>query len=263
MKLKTAYRPKKPEAQPQSELPVDIPPVEESAAQNIPTVEIDGKEPESIAAVTVDIPAGEKIDPEAVEQALQEAVVADEAAQALRQQIAAVHQAERQAKLATVDPRTLPLEDRIALWQQHGLSVQEAQFVREHPEIADHPQVSNHAAALALREGFERDSPEYFERVLETFQAHMRGMQRQAAATALEFFRPKPPRQAPPRTAAAIVSAPVSRDVPDGIPRELKPNQVRLSPEEIEAARLSGISTVEYARHKLRLLQEKASGQRQ
>ena len=91
----------------------------------------------------------------------------------------------------------------------------------------------------------------------------MRQMQAEAAATAPEFFKPPPPKQPVQPSRSAYMSAPVSREVPDGIPRELKPSQVRLSPEEVEAARLSGISTVAYARNKLRLLREKASGQRQ
>jgi hypothetical protein len=59
------------------------------------------------------------------------------------------------------------------------------------------------------------------------------------------------------------VSAPVSREVPSSIPKPVNRNRVELSVEEQQIAAASGISAVEYAKHKLRLLKEKAEGTRQ
>jgi hypothetical protein len=60
-----------------------------------------------------------------------------------------------------------------------------------------------------------------------------------------------PPRRSPP------ASAPVTREIPTGTPR---PGTVQLTPFEREAARIAGVSDVEYARGKIRLAQEKAAG---
>jgi hypothetical protein len=249
MAVKSAYKPK-----PSS--PVDL-----------PKVTIDGKEPESIAAVSVDLSPGEEPS-EAVQEALQEAAQADEAAAALKKQIEAVYAAEetqRQAALAANIHR-LPLDEKIKIWQANGLSDAEADFLRQNPEVANHPEVSGWAANKAMHEGHQRDSAAYFQAVEENFQAAMRHMQAQASSPQVpEFFRAPPPRQPMPRTPAHFVSAPVTRgDVPDGTPRQLNnPGKVTLTAEQREAAKLSGITEVEYARHLLRLQKEKAAGMRQ
>jgi hypothetical protein len=81
--------------------------------------------------------------------------------------------------------------------------------------------------------------------------------QARAAQPTPAIFQPPPP---PDR--AAIYSAPVSRRDIGGV-REPSPSSVRLSPEEKEIAAVSGLSQVEYARHKLRLEAEKRRGERQ
>jgi hypothetical protein len=45
--------------------------------------------------------------------------------------------------------------------------------------------------------------------------------------------------------------------------REPSPRSVKLSPAEQQIAAASGISDIEYARHKLRMEREKRSGERQ
>jgi len=50
---------------------------------------------------------------------------------------------------------------------------------------------------------------------------------------------------------------PVSRTVPSGA---VRPGEIKLSPAEREAARIAGVSDVEYARGKVRLMEEKARG---
>jgi hypothetical protein len=58
----------------------------------------------------------------------------------------------------------------------------------------------------------------------------------------------------------APVSAPVSRSIPSYQSAATVPSKVDLSLEEREMARLSGISDVEYAANKIRLLRAKAAG---
>jgi hypothetical protein len=240
MKLKSAHRKERPQ-------PADI-----------PTVEIDGAQPESVSAVSIEAPEG--ANSEAVQEALQTAVQSDDAAEALRKQIAEVRRAEEMQRLAAKaanSPALLSPEDRIALWRANGLTDREADFLTEHPHMMDAPQVVNHASALALQD-YERDTPEYFDAVRENFEEAMRQLQSQAAQGAPEFFQPPMPKQPAPRSEASFVSAPVSRDgAPSGGSRtETNPSKITLTAEQVEAAKIAGISTVEYARQLLRLRSE-------
>ena len=54
-----------------------------------------------------------------------------------------------------------------------------------------------------------------------------------------------------------MVSAPVSRDIPDATGRRESHRKITLTPQEIEMARVSNISVEEYARQKLKLSQTK------
>jgi hypothetical protein len=126
-----------------------------------------------------------------------------------------------------------------------------------------------------LNAGVARDLPD-FNRIMEThFDALMQRAEAQMQAAAAQltptaeptpaFFEPppSPPEPAPPpENRAHIVSAPVSRRDAGGY-REPSPSSVRLTPAELEVARSAGISTTEYARHKLRMEREKRSGERQ
>ena len=161
---------------------------------------------------------------------------------------------------------TLPAEPeaRIALWRQHGLSADDASFLAAHLELAAEP----HLCRLASDEAalhHERDTDDHRAATLEAFH---RLQEQQAQATASpaatpEFFRP-PPAPAPerPAPASSFVSAPVSRG-PIGGYREPSPRQVKLTGEEQQIARASGISDIEYARNKLKMLRERAAGERQ
>ena len=125
----------------------------------------------------------------------------------------------------------------------------------------DFPQIASLAANEALSAGVEKDSHEYWKAIEEGFDKHMAALKAQAIP---KFFEPLPSPPPPaPRGPAHFVSAPVSKTVPDGSLREWNPSQVRLSAEEVEHARVSGISATEYARQKLRLAREKAAGLRQ
>jgi hypothetical protein len=64
----------------------------------------------------------------------------------------------------------------------------------------------------------------------------------------------------PEQTASSIYSAPVSRQVGGGsVPTS--PRSVTLTTAEREAARMSGISEMEYARNKILLMQRQARGE--
>ena len=94
----------------------------------------------------------------------------------------------------------------------------------------------------------------------ELFHKHLEATNAQAGAQIPTFFQPPPaPEQPGP---ASYVSAPVSRGAVGGY-REPSPSQVKLSPDELQIAAASGISATEYAKNKLRLAREKASGERQ
>ena len=254
MRTKSKYR----------EIKSNIPPVEESAAENIPEMKLNGVEAEPVAAVSAEIPPQPEPDLEAIAKAANEAATADEAALALRKQLEQIRASEelqrQQAAVMMAAQRPLTREQKLEFWRQRGLSDEETRFLQANPEMIDHSAITNHAAAQALQAGHERDSEPYFAAVKTNFEEQMKRQQAQAAP---KFFEPPPQKAPAARSPAHIVSAPVSREVPSGGYREPNLSQVRLSPEEVEIAAASGISQVEYAKHKLRLMREKASGQRQ
>jgi hypothetical protein len=79
------------------------------------------------------------------------------------------------------------------------------------------------------------------------------------------FFQPPPVRMPAPRSTAAMVSAPVSRSIPsadrDRLPSN--PASVRLTPAQREAAKIAGVSELDYARGLVAVEQEKREGRRQ
>ena len=138
--------------------------------------------------------------------------------------------------------RPMSRDDKINLWRQQGLSDKEALFLRENPEMIDFPQISSLAANEALAAGIERDSEPYWKVVKHNFEKHMTQLKAQAEAAQKtpEFFQPPPPPA--PQTNSTIVCAPVSREAPGSRDREPIPTQVKLSPQELEIAKASGIS---------------------
>ena len=75
-------------------------------------------------------------------------------------------------------------------------------------------------------------------------------------ARAAQSRTPEPP----PRPTRVQYSAPVSRDVPNSNGKRT-PGKVTLTPQDQEAARISGISLEEYAKQKMRLAAMRASGE--
>ena len=242
-----------------------------------------------------DIPASEKIDIEVHDTAVPDvaaiepavAVVSadeypnpDEAGEALKRQLEHLRQSEeaqrqhhaavmaaRAAQMAAPAP-TLPegRAERIALWKQHGLSDDDAAFLQARPSMIDHPQLTRQAVDAAERSGLERGSDDFNIAVENNFATLQGRAEAQATpASTPKFF--EPPRQQPvsePAGPASYVSAPVSRHAPStGYRVPSSPSQVKLTPEEMQIAAASGISHTEYARHKLRMLKAKASGELQ
>ena len=123
---------------------------------------------------------------------------------------------------------------------------------------------ASEAAAEALAAGIERDSPQFFQAVEEGFAKRIEAMNQQPAAPPAAFSQPRSvaPSPAAPPDRSSLYAAPVSRTAPTGGYREPSPRQVRLSPAEVEIAKASGISEVEYSRNKLRMLRERAAGER-
>ena len=185
----------------------------------------------------------------------------DEAALALQRQIEELKRSEemqRQQQAVLQQPQPVTREQKLALWRQSGLSEEEAHFLQRNPEMIDHPQITGFAVSQAEQAGYQRGSDGHFDAVKKIFDEQFNGPQAESPAMPTpKFFRPPPP-PAPARP-SNLVSAPVSRTVPDGSPRPR--GKVTLSPDEQEAARISGVSLEEYAKEKARYQGMKASGE--
>jgi hypothetical protein len=200
--------------------------------------------------------------PEAV-QAEQSAIEADAAAQALKAQLAAHRQAEtlqaqHQATAMAQQQAPTTREEKLAAW---NLSEAETKFLTDHPEMLDNDRVLAAAIQTATRAGINRDAPEFLPKVKANFDVHLQRFQRQAAAQSPEFFRPTVPTAPSRPSPASYTSAPVSREASGERISRPGNSKVRLSAEEMDMARLSGISVEEYARQKLTLQLKKQSGE--
>src|SRR5262249_18483924 len=135
----------------------------------------------------------------------------------------------------------------LAAWKAQGMSDADHDFLAAHPHMVEADRLTAIAAHQAATEGHQRDSDDHRKRTRELFDQHLARFQSQAPTP--QFFTQPPPPEPP--SAAAYVSAPVSREAPSGsgTRRELSPSQVKLSPQQREAAMLAGISEVEYARN--------------
>ena len=128
------------------------------------------------------------------------------------------------------------------------LSSRSADWVRAHPEFATNQNQFNKMLAahnLAVADGIEPDSPEYFESVETTLRIRQQPQAEYQEPTH-EAAQVTQRRTAPP-------AAPVSRS---SGPPGTKPNRVTLSADEREIASMMGMSDQEYARSKLALIKE-------
>ncbi len=156
---------------------------------------------------------------------------------------------------------------RVEFLQSQGLTRAEAEFFDQHEDMMLNQQQASEAASEALAAGLERDSPQFFKAVEENFAKRLdalnqRAVEQPTLAAAPAVFAPRPAPPPAPPDRSGMYSAPVSRGTP-GTYREPSPSSVRLSPAELEIAQASKISATEYARLKLKMLKERAAGERQ
>lgn len=130
------------------------------------------------------------------------------------------------------------------------LTPRSAAWVRAHPECATDPRMYNKMLAahqLALADGIQPDTDEYFESVESTMRISPRRAEiEQRDDPMVEAAKPVARRSAPP-------SAPVTRA---GTGTGTRPNVVRLTSAEREIASMMQMTDQEYAREKMRLQKE-------
>jgi hypothetical protein len=188
-----------------------------------------------------------------------------DASLALQQQLQKLQESEQLQRQRA--PQQLPQtrEQKLHLWKQQGLTDAEANFLQQHPLMIDNPQAAAVAANEALAAGHARDSEQYWKATSMNFDNHIDRMRAQANPSEQPtpaFFQPPPPPKPPTRS--HVVSAPVSRSLPDeNRERDENPNKVTLSVDELAIAKASNISAADYARGKLELMRQKARGERQ
>jgi hypothetical protein len=175
----------------------------------------------------------------------------DTAALALRKQIDALRQSEELQKQYTD-----------AAIRQNQLAIESAkrrnEWLEKTPGAKDHVAELNVLHGAALQAGLADCSPGYFE-FLEQQLAALPQPAANAQHLVAEMRERTPPPPPPPRERAPIVSAPVSREIPSH--NGSRPTgKITLSAEQREAARMSGISEVEYGRQLLKLNQMKMDG---
>lgn len=126
------------------------------------------------------------------------------------------------------------------------LSPRSAAWVDEHPEFVRDPRLFRKMVAaheLAVSDGIEPDSDEYFAAVEQTLGVSKRVEVEDVTSSA----------SAPVQRRAAPAAAPVSRS---GTAGGSRPNVVRLTAAEREMADMMGMSEKDYARNKLALQRE-------
>jgi hypothetical protein len=133
------------------------------------------------------------------------------------------------------------------------LSPRSADWVRRNPQCVTDPRLYQKMVAahnLAVADGYEPDSDDYFGFIEDTIKINRRQAPQREVSDEEDNFssaaKPVQRRSAPP-------SAPVTRS---GTATGQRPNQVRLSAAEAETARDLGMTPEEYARNKLLLQKE-------
>jgi hypothetical protein len=262
MKMKTGYRPKKPE--------VEIPlPNNPAVAPDIPP------QPEA------------KFDTPAVEEKAEPPIAPeppkDEAAEALKKALAAEQRAaeyQRQMQQCAAQMAQPPAREQLLeQWRQQGMSETNLRFLVDNPELIDGWQLTVHAAQAATQQGHELDSDAHrqatrqiFHQYLEQIQAHAQAQAQPngngATPAPLTEPQPMPPNEQPrrqqqPAPRPSLYSAPPSRDVPgSGYRSDFAddPKSVRLTPDHLEAARIAGVTPEVYAKNLLKMERMKRDG---
>lgn len=131
------------------------------------------------------------------------------------------------------------------------LSKRSAEWVRSHPEYVTDPRLHNKMLAahqLAVSDGLEADSDEYFETVERVLNIRSAPREEAPEPTMSAASQPTQRRSSPP-PAAPVSRAPLSNS-------GTRPDVVRLTAAEREMARLNGMTEKEYARNKIALIKE-------
>jgi hypothetical protein len=201
---------------------------------------------------------------------------ADAATERLRQQLKALEQSQELSRRheAQVNQANQQLNQVFSFWKASGLSPDQEQALRANPALM--MQLSGFAATEAGKL-HPVNSPEYVEAGKKLFFQHLDhliGQARQHVATqqpAPESAMPVPmpptppglldpiPARQQPSGRSALVSAPVSREMPGY--RQNDNGKVTLSLAEQEAAKIAGVDLATYAREKRRYQILKAQGQ--
>ena len=170
----------------------------------------------------------------------------------------------RAARLQEMRPASR--QEKVAAWKEAGLSAANEEFMWAHPELIDHHEVTRYATQEALASGVKPDSDDFRSQVKARFDSAMRRLQAESEVEhgpTPAFFAPPPPKPAsePAVRSAAMVSAPVSREIPSHDRAVSIPSRVSLSAEERQIAAASGISDKEYAANKLGMMRMKQTGE--
>jgi len=222
---------------------------------------------------------------EAVAEAMQQAAVADEAAARLKREVertqlahagaAQRYQPEPPPPAPAPEPLPSGREERLDYWKRHsGMNEATVSYLRQHPKMIDEPRLFLHAVNAAANAGYDPNSPAFgaeIKNIFDRIMGRLEAAQHPQPPAEAEIEEPPeltphfPEVSSPEERASAIVSAPVSREVPSasGVRHQQSPSSVRLSPAQLDVARSAGISPAEYAKHLIRLEREKASGERQ
>jgi hypothetical protein len=159
----------------------------------------------------------------------------------------------------------------IQRWQKAGLTDHQAGFLRENPELIDDPGTLEAAVAHARMKGHEIDSPQYFDEVRGYADRHLGPPPKDEYALDDEPYQPSkseslPDDYEPPSRSRtrSIVSAPVSKDwgysATSGAVNGERPGQVHMTPGMKEAAKMSGLTELEYAQQVIELRRRKSEG---
>jgi hypothetical protein len=252
VKLKSAYRPKKPD----TEIPEPAAPaISEPEPELAPKLE-----------PAADSPALEEQQRERTEQA-------DEAAERLRDQLKALAQSENIVRYhrptyAELAQRPFIRDQLLEQWRHQGLSDANVRFLQANPELIDNFELTHYSANRATQEGHQPDTDAHREATRRIFNDYVAETVRKEAEPPPKFFQAEPPAIPAPRqppSKSSHYSAPVSRETPSSRIYEADndPRSVRLSADQVEAARIAGVTPAEYARQLIRMKRMQASGETQ
>lgn len=169
----------------------------------------------------------------------------DDATEALARQIGSMRQSE------TVQQQAQAMQ---------AAAQRRTEWLAATPGARDHIHDLGHIHQAALDSGLIDTSPEYFKFLEDQAASLPRPAAEAATHLAEEMHQRAAHDPEPPPPGRVAYSAPVSRDVP-GSNGKRTPGKITLTPQQVEAARISGVSPEEYAKQMLRKAQMVASGE--